>query len=272
MEPKSTKFFDVSKSILSKSEKMFIEVTGLKRKIVPYDFKCTLCSIEYTIRCWFVKGNNNSKETIVTSHGFGKSSTQAQWCLVAEKVFEDDSILHVCLPGFGNSSGRTLQTRKYKRDQVKLFAEILKMFKSGNKGITVLGQCGSGGIMFRTFSKYPHLFAKRHFFGRPYVSNFKDLELMKKLKMNKTTFWIRWHIDRDHMTCSVPFKFYKKNSKEFPKRLIFDPIKEKCSKPENDWLGGKCLPIKKFSRAEYVFYYDPSIEAVNELKKFFRKM
>eukprot|EP00817_Percolomonadidae_sp_ATCC50343_P003931 CAMPEP_0117423656 /NCGR_PEP_ID=MMETSP0758-20121206/4227_1 /TAXON_ID=63605 /ORGANISM="Percolomonas cosmopolitus, Strain AE-1 (ATCC 50343)" /LENGTH=408 /DNA_ID=CAMNT_0005206957 /DNA_START=605 /DNA_END=1831 /DNA_ORIENTATION=+ len=263
--PRTTKHIKVSASRLTKEENQLLQLVPLSNPVFAFNFTITLCNREYTLRTWYVKASLQEKEKLAMGlHGYGKGSTKHQFHNLAEILKNTHSVLLITLPGFGLSTGATLQSSRYKRESTYLLKSIIDSF--GKTKVNILGQCGGGGVFMRTLSEYPKLFAKRHFLGRPYSAIMPD-NLLQVLKTNKIKLWVYWVVDQDHMKCCVPYKTLLALSKK-SKCVRLDT--EVRNYGDLEWLPLRSIQLPKISRSPNndIYIYDPSVKAQEDIHRF----
>jgi hypothetical protein len=107
-------------------------------------------------------------------------------------------------PGFGNSSGRTIQTRNWKGECHDIMKGVLEAMDV--KGpVSIIAVCGGAATTFRTLPKYPHLFAKRHVFHNCVISEW-PVEMEEVMKKKAIKCMITWCEDPDHSKMCVSYK------------------------------------------------------------------
>ncbi|UJR35585.1 hypothetical protein I4U23_028337 [Adineta vaga] len=149
---------------LFNSQVIFEEET--ERAWLLENMHSTTISIKVNNLLFTVNGNYALKEnqpTILFLHGFGAGRNWANWIKLAYPLDQRGrySTIFIDLPGFGRSSGRTLDQTSWKRYGPEIFIAVLSSFHLQHS-VYVIAQCGGAATTVRTINRYPQWFRNRN--------------------------------------------------------------------------------------------------------------
>ncbi|CAF0937252.1 unnamed protein product [Adineta ricciae] len=192
----------------------------------------TTISIKVDHLVFSINGNYALKEnqqTVLFLHGFGAGRNWANWLKLAYPLSQQGrySTIFVDLPGFGQSSGRSLDQASWKRYGPEILVAIVSSFHL-HHSIYVVAQCGkykkiifyissncslyTGGAAttVRTINRYPQWFRNRNLiFCNSVIGDFGE-EKVGDFEITLTRFNIYivvfWTPDEDHTKYCVAYK------------------------------------------------------------------
>ncbi|CAF3500087.1 unnamed protein product [Adineta steineri] len=165
-----------------------------------------------------INGNYSFKEnqpTVLYLHGFGAGRNWANWIKLAYPLRQRGrySAIFVDLPGFGQSSGRSLDQASWKRYGPEIIVAILSSFNIQHS-VNVIAQCGGAATTVRTINRYPAWFRNRGLmfcnsvvgdFGESKVGDFETT--LTRYNIHIVVFW---NPDIDHTKQCVAYKRWNK--------------------------------------------------------------
>ncbi|CAF2380352.1 unnamed protein product [Rotaria sp. Silwood2] len=163
-----------------------------------------------------INGNYALKEyqpCVLFLHGFGVTRNWANWIKLAYPLSQRKrySVIFVDLPGFGQSSGRSLDQTSWKRYGPEILIAILSSFHLRHS-VSVVAQCGGAATTVRAINRYPQWFRGRGLvFSNSVIGDFGE---SKEFEANLTKYNIHivvyWIPDQDHTKYCVAYKRWNK--------------------------------------------------------------
>ncbi|CAF0758870.1 unnamed protein product [Rotaria sp. Silwood1] len=165
-----------------------------------------------------INGNYALRENqpcVLFLHGFGSTRNWANWIKLAYPLSQRNrySVIFVDLPGFGQSSGRSLDQTSWKRYGPEILIAILSSFHIRHS-VSVVAQCGGAATTVRTISRYPQWFRGRGLiFSNSVIGDFFESKIgefeanLTKYNIHIVVYWIP---DQDHTKSCVAYKRWNK--------------------------------------------------------------
>ncbi|CAF1594100.1 unnamed protein product [Rotaria magnacalcarata] len=165
-----------------------------------------------------INGNYYLKENqpcVLFLHGFGPARNWTNWIKLAYQLSQQCqySIILIDLPGFGLSSGRSLDQTSWKRHGPEILIAVLSSFHLRHS-VSVVAQCGGAATTVRTINRYPLWFRGRGLiFSNSVIGDFGESKIgdfeknLTKYNIHIVVYWIP---DQDHSKYCVAYKRWNK--------------------------------------------------------------